>query len=130
MVRFSGFADEVTDDFLGQIEFLVLENIRNMEIRFVNRKNVMDLTAAELIETKKILSSNEIGISAIGSPIGKVKINEPFQPHLDKFNHAIELAQFFNAPFIRVFSYYAPEGESIEDYREEVIKRKHKSRNA
>lgn len=123
MIKFSAFADEVTADFKGQVEFLAAQNIRNIEIRFVNQKNVMDLSVSELKETKTLLNSHSIGVSAIGSPIGKVKIDEDFKSHFERFKHAVELANYFESPFIRVFSYYAPEGQLIDDYRDEVIER-------
>jgi sugar phosphate isomerase/epimerase len=123
MAELSAFADEVSDDFSQQVRFLVAEKIGHIEIRFVNRKNVMDLSDTELREVKQMLADHGLGVSAIGSPIGKVKIDEPFTPHLDRFKHAIELAAFFEAPFIRVFSYYPPEGQRVEDHRSEVLER-------
>jgi sugar phosphate isomerase/epimerase len=123
MAILSAFADEVMDDFAGQVNFLAAEKVGYIEIRFVNQKNVMDLTKAQLDEAKKMMDDNGIRVSAIGSPIGKVRVDEPFAEHLDKFKHSIDLAHFFEAPFIRMFSYYAPEGGNIDDYRDEVIER-------
>jgi len=123
MAKLSAFADEVTDDFLGQVKYLAAERVGYIEIRFVNKKNVMDLTDDELNVAKKQMADYGIKVIAIGSPIGKVKIDEPFGPHLDKFKHAVELALFFEAPYIRMFSYYAPEGRNIDDYREQVMER-------
>lgn len=123
MIRFSAFSDEVTEDFNGQAEFLVSQNIRNIEIRFVNSKNILDLDQEELAEAKLILNDHGIAVSAIASPIGKVKIDEPFEKHLSRFKHAIEIDDYLHAPFIRIFSYYPPDGKSIEAYREEVLSR-------
>lgn len=123
MIKFSAFADEVDSDFNEQVKFLVSQKIGAIEIRFVNKKNIMDLNQSELLEVKDILDKNKIKVSAIGSPIGKVTIDLPFKEHFDKFKHAVELARFFNSPFIRVFSYYPPEGKVIDDYRDEVILR-------
>lgn len=123
MAKLSAFADEVTEDFRGQIAFLASEKVDFIEIRFVNNKNVMDLTSAELREVRLIMDHHGVGVSAIGSPIGKVRIDEPFEPHLDQFRHAVELAQFFKAPFIRIFSYYPPKGDRIEAHRNEVLER-------
>ncbi len=123
MAKLSAFADEVTNDFLGQIKYLARENVGYIEPRFINKKNIMDLSKDELKVAKKMIQDYGLKVSAIGSPIGKVKLDEPFGPHLNKFNHAVELAQFFETPFIRMFSYYAPEGENIDDYRDEVIER-------
>ena len=123
MIEFSAFADEVSPNFERQVEFLASQKIPAMEIRFVNGKNIMDLNELELRETKKMLSEKGIKVSAIGSPIGKVKLDEPFSKHFEKFKHAVELADYFNTDFIRVFSYYASEGENIDNFREEVIER-------
>ena len=123
MAKLSAFADEVTDDFPGQVKYLADERVDYIEIRFVNQKNVMDLSRDELDEAKKMLVDNGISVCAIGSPIGKVKIDAPFGPHLDKFKHAVDLALFFEAPYIRMFSYYPPEGKDISDYRGEVMER-------
>ncbi len=123
MVKFSAFADEVTDNFAGQVQFLVSHKVNFIEIRFVNQKNVMNLSPRELHDVKQMLDDHGIGVSAIGSPIGKIKIDQPFLEHLEKFKHAIELAEYYHARFIRIFSYYPPEGKRIEDYREEVLQR-------
>ena len=95
MAFLSAFADEVTDSFYGQIKYLASENIGFIEIRFVDKKNIMNLTNDELNEAKKIMADHGVKVCAIGSPIGKVNINEPFASHLDKFKHAVELAKFF-----------------------------------
>jgi len=123
MAKLSAFADEVTEDFRAQVEFLAKEKVGYIEPRFINRKNIMDLNKSELNEAKKLIQDHGQKVSAIGSPIGKVRLDEPFGPHLDKFKHAVELAQFFETPFIRMFSYYAPEGKNIDEYRDQVMER-------
>ena len=121
MAKLSAFADEVTDDFLGQVKYLAAEGVRFIEPRFINSKNIMDLTQQELNEAKVMMTDYGLKASAIGSPIGKIRLDEPFAPHLDSFKHAVELALFFQTPFIRIFSYYAPKGQNIADYRKQVM---------
>lgn len=123
MAKLSAFADEVTDDFLGQVKYLASQHVGYIEPRFINKKNIMDLTRRELSEARKMIQDYGVKVSAIGSPIGKVKLDEPFEPHLDKFKHAVELAQFFETPYIRMFSYYAAEGKNIDDCRDQVMER-------
>ena len=123
MAKLSAFADEVTDDFRGQIIFLTSENVRLIEIRFVNKKNILDLTAKELHDARLLMADHGIRVSAIASPIGKVRLDEPFGPHLDRFKHAVDLALYFESPFIRIFSYYPPPGERIEAHRVEILDR-------
>ena len=123
MAQLSAFADEVSESFLTQVQFLNEQNIKFIEPRFINKQNIMQLDKNALQQAKQILDDHGIGVSAIGSPIGKVKIDEDFSAHLDLFKHAAYLADFFETPFIRVFSYYPPEGKQIADYRDEVISR-------
>ncbi len=123
MPYLSAFGDEVATDFKDQVAFLVKENIKFIEIRFVNGKNIMDLSPSEIAETKQILADHGIGVSAIGSPIGKSIIDEPLEAEIEKMKHAIHLAESFATERIRVFSYYAPEGKNIDDYGDAVIER-------
>ncbi len=123
MAKLSAFADEVTENFLEQVKYLAGERVGYIEPRFINKKNIMDLSKDELNEAKKMIQDHGLKVSAIGSPIGKVKLDEPFGPHLDKFKHAVDLALFFETPYIRMFSYYAPEGQNIDDYRDQVMER-------
>jgi sugar phosphate isomerase/epimerase len=123
MAKLSAFADEVTEDFRAQVEFLAKEKVGYIEPRFIDRKNIMELSQGELAEARSMIRDHGLKVSAIGSPIGKVRLDEPFGPHLDKFKHAVELAQFFDTPFIRMFSYYAPEGKDIDSHRDQVLER-------
>jgi sugar phosphate isomerase/epimerase len=124
MAKLSAFADEATYEFAGQIDFIVRQGVNYIEPRFFDgHKNIMNLTDYQLREAKKMLDDNNIGVSAIGSPVGKVKLDEPFENHLEKFKHAVELAEFFDTKNIRMFSYYAPDGKNIFDYHDEVVER-------
>lgn len=123
MAKLSAFADEVIDDFLGQVKYLDSENVGHIELRFLNKKNVIDLNKNELAEAGKILKDYGLQVSAIGSPVGKVRLDEPFAEHLDMFKRAVGRALFFKTRFIRVFSYYAPQGKDIADYRSQVLDR-------
>ena len=71
MAKLSAFADEVTEDFLAQVEFLAGEKVGHIEPRFINKKNIMDLTKGELDEARTMIRDHGLKVSAIGSPIGK-----------------------------------------------------------
>ena len=119
----SGFADEIDTDIQKQIELLKELGQAYIELRSANGKNVAEYTTEEAIELKKVLEEADIKISAIGSPIGKINIKDDFAPHFEQYKHVVELAKIFNTPYIRMFSFYMPEGEVPEDYQEEVMKR-------
>ena len=70
----SAFADEAATDLAGQIEALKAAGITCMEPRTINGKNIMEQTDEELDAIKQALDEAGIGLSAIGSPIGKYDI--------------------------------------------------------
>jgi len=123
MIRLSGFADEIGPDLDLQVQTLQAEAMRFLELRAVWDTNVLDLTDAQCRTVKDRLGDAGIGVSSIGSPIGKVRIDEPWQAHVDRFRHCLDVAEFFESPYIRLFSYYPPEGGVIADHRDEVIRR-------
>jgi len=123
MIRLSGFGDEISPDIDEQMKVLSSEKISHIELRGVGGKNILDLSNAELEDVELKMMDQNFEVSAIGSPIGKIRIDEDFDAHLERLKRAIELAKFFDTPYIRVFSYYPPEGGDIKKHRGEVIRR-------
>lgn len=123
MFKICAFADEISPDLDEQIAVLNDEGIMHIELRGVWGKNVLDLSDDEIHRIKETLHKNGMGISVIGSPIGKIKITDDFDEHLERFKIAIKMAHSFNTNMIRVFSFYIPEGESPSKYRDEVLRR-------
>lgn len=119
----SGFSDEIDRDLRVQIRELKRNQIDRMEIRFVNGKSIIDYSLKETREIKKQLDASGISLSAIGSPIGKIKITDPFGPHLDQFKHTVEIAGILETKYIRMFSFYIPKEDTPEKYRDEVLDR-------
>ncbi len=123
MIRLSAFADEISPDPVEQIDVLTRHEIRHIEFRSIHGTNVLDLDDARHHAFRKLLREREFALSAIGSPIGKIPINEAFEPHLERFEIALDLAQFYDCPRIRIFSYYLPEGQDPAEFRDEVLRR-------
>ena len=123
MIRISAFADEVSPVLEEQIAYLRHAGVRWSEVRFVDGRNITALTEAEAAEVRRRLDAAGIGVSAIASPIGKYPVDAPFEPHLELFRHTVRLARILGTKLIRVFSFYAPEGRSIDDCRAEVCDR-------
>jgi len=119
MLRLAAFADEISPDINVQIAECKKHGITHFELRGVAGKNVLEFDKSMRADIKKKLTDNGLGVASIGSPIGKVKLSEPFDPHFERFKIAVELAEFFDAPFIRIFSYY----EAFPHGRDEVIRR-------
>jgi sugar phosphate isomerase/epimerase len=126
MFTLSAFADEIDPNPQVQVDVLRDCGIRHIEIRSILNTNVLALTEHQVDEFKSLLDRNGFQVSAIGSPLGKVRVDEPLSPHLDKLDRAIELAKKFGTPNIRIFSFYPASGESDVDWpkrRGEVLKR-------
>src|SRR3989442_11253107 len=110
MFILSAFADEIDPDPQTQISVLQQCGVRHIELRSILKTNVLDLTDLQVTELKSLLDRHGVTLSAIGSPIGKIKIDQPFAPHLKRFERAIELCKVFGKSNIRIFSYYLTEG--------------------
>ena len=72
---------------------------------------------------KNKLAGAGVSVSSIGSPIGKIGIEEDFAPHLEKLKRTLEIQKELGAPYLRMFSFYIPQGRAPEDFREEVLDR-------
>lgn len=123
MIRISAFADEISQDPVEQIDVLTRHGIKAIEFRAIHGTNVLDLSDAQHDEFRGMLDAHGFLLSAIGSPIGKIRITEVFEEHLDRFERAMQLAEFYRAPRIRVFSFYMPPGDDPASHRDEVIAR-------
>jgi sugar phosphate isomerase/epimerase len=127
MFVLSAFADEISPDPAEQLAVLKACRVRFIEFRSIHKTNVLKLTDEQIREFKRMLDGEGFGLSAIGSPVGKVAIDLPFEPHLDLFKRAMDLCGVFNCPRIRVFSYYPPANTPFtgdwSPYRDEVIRR-------
>lgn len=121
--QITGFADEIDPSLDVQLAFLNRLGVDYMEIRGVDGKNVSELSLEEARAAQEKLQAAGVSVSAIGSPIGKYSITEDFTPHFDLFRHVAELCGIFKCPYIRMFSFFIPEGKNPEDYREEVLRR-------
>jgi 3-dehydroshikimate dehydratase len=123
MIRLSAFADEISQKPLEQLDVLAANGIKHIEFRAIHGTNVLDLSDDQHAEFRDLLRSRGFGLSAIGSPIGKIRINEPFDEHLVRFDQAMHVADFYQTPRIRVFSFYMPPGDDPATHRAAVVSR-------
>lgn len=119
----SAFADEIDMDLDLQMSVIKQHGINHIEMRGVNGKCVVDYSLEEISNIKEQLDANGVKISSIGSPIGKIKITDEFDEHLELFKHTVEITKMLGAKYIRMFSFFIPEGDNPDDYRDEVVRR-------
>lgn len=123
MITLSAFADEISADPAEQLECLTKNGIRHIEFRSIFGTNVLDLDPRQHAAFRDLLRSNGFALSAIGSPIGKVSIGDPFDPHLRRHLLALELAEYYGVKRVRVFSFYVPTSDDPANHRAEVLRR-------
>jgi len=123
MWTLSGFIDEISKDFTEQCEVASGLGLRHVEVRSAWGTNILDLDAGQLHTLRETLDGYGLKVSSIGSPIGKISIDDEFAPHLERMRHAVEVAKTLEAPYIRIFSFFIPEGTDPDSRRDEVLNR-------
>jgi sugar phosphate isomerase/epimerase len=123
MATLSAFADEIAPDLKTQMDVCQANGVRCIDVRGIDNVNVSKFTAQQARQYRRELDDRGFRVPCIGSPIGKIRIDEPFEPHLDLLKHCCELANAFGAGYVRVFSFYGPVGGDILAHRPEVMRR-------
>lgn len=124
-IHISGFSDEISSDFNTQLETVKNLGMNYISIRGVNEKSFSEYSIDELNEyIKPKLVEYNIKVSSIGSPIGKVFVDddEGFEKQVDLLEKLCKMANILDCKYIRIFSFYIPKDKNPEDYKDEVIK--------
>ncbi len=117
----SAFADEASNKLEGQIKALTRNGIAYLEPRNIEG-GILTKTDEELAEIRRTLDAHGIGISSLGSPIGKYDITKDFDAHLKDFRRALEICRILGTTRIRMFSFFVAQ-DALGEYREEVLRR-------
>ena len=121
-MKIYAFADESGAMIDHQIESLKRNGLDGLEVRNVDGTNVADITLDKAREVRRKLDDAGLVTWSIGSPIGKVQIeNLDFAAYLDKFRHVLDIAHIMGAGNIRMFSFHLPKGSDPADYKNQVI---------
>ncbi len=122
--KISGFSDEIAEDVDTQFHVLNKLGIYYFEPRGIDGKNIADLSDEEVAGLKKKMAACGIKVSSIGSPIGKVKLEDDFEAHFAQFRRVVEIAGQLDTKYIRMFSFYHDGGtEWTAQERAEVLAR-------
>lgn len=123
MFLISAFGDEIHYDLEKQIDVLKRENIKYLEFRGAFGKGILDFSIEEIVEIKKTLDKNNIKVSALATPTGKIGINESIIPHIENFKKCLKVAEILQTRLIRIFSFYIPQGDDAIKYKDDVMER-------
>ena len=117
----AALTDEIAADLETALATLTATGIREVELRTVLGKNILELTDAEAAACRGVLEASGFAVSGLASPIGKSGLDVPgsFEEH--RLARALELAAALGTRRIRVFSFYPPEGTAGAG--EEVVAR-------
>lgn len=118
----SGFSDEIDQNFDKQLEVASACGVKAIEIRGVNGRGIQTYSPEEAVALKAKLDAKGMHVSSIGSPIGKIKITDDFEPHFEVFKNVVALCKVFGARYIRMFSFFVEPG-TAEQHEDEVMAR-------
>lgn len=122
-MKLYAFADEAGSRISDQIAAMHRNGLDGVELRGTEYGNVSDLSLEHAREIARRLSDEGFKVWSIGSPLGKIGINDAFEPELDRLKHTLDIADVMGANNIRMFSFYIPRQEPAENYRGKVLER-------
>lgn len=122
----SGFTDEISNDFETQLNSAIRLGMSHISLRNIDGWNVGDCPE-EVFETRvlPLCSQYGIGVSSIGSPLGKVALDDEagYSDQLETAKKLLNFAQRLNCHYIRIFSFYLPQDRTAAECHEVVIAR-------
>ena len=126
MAKFNlhAFADEAGQELSEQISALRDNGYHGLEIRKVEGQNVSTLTIEQAKEIDKRMKDAGLCVWSIGSPIGKIGLEEDFEKHIELYKHTLDVSAEFGAKALRLFSFHMPnDTDDFSPYKNEVIDR-------
>jgi sugar phosphate isomerase/epimerase len=123
-LKISGFSDEISSNLDTQLEVVTKLGMKYISLRGIDGKNIGDFTVDEIkANVQPRLQKSGVNVSSIGSPIGKVFINdeEGFSKQKKMLDTLCQISNLLDCNYIRIFSFYIPKGENPDQYKEEVI---------
>lgn len=135
MKRISIINDEISDDVREVVKFLKKHKGKYVELRTINKKNILDFPLEELKKYANYLKENNIRVSCIASPILKwypsnvevvrydnLKVDSFYfsGTNNESYSKSFEVANIFDAPYIRIFSFLKYRNFRLEHLDSEI----------
>lgn len=122
----SGFADEISNNFDEQLAVVTKLGMKYISLRSADGKNVADYTPEEV--SKLLLPRMKaagVGVSSLGSPIGKIDVDDAqaYQKQSEQLERLCEICALLDCRYIRIFSFFIPEGKDPNAYRDVVLEK-------
>ncbi|MFW5840305.1 MAG: sugar phosphate isomerase/epimerase family protein [Planctomycetota bacterium] len=123
MITISAFADEIAQDLTEQMDICEANGVKCIDVRGIDGENCSKFSLSQVAEYKKRMDDRGFTMPCLGSPIGKIKMDDDFEAHLELLKHCADVTKAFGSDRIRMFSFYPSEGKKIADQREAVFDR-------
>ena len=125
-IRLYAFADEAGGKISEQIAAMKRNALAGVELRGTEYGNVSDLSLEHAKEIRDRLADEGLEIWSLGSPLGKIGIDAPFEPELDKLKRTLDIADVTGCCNIRMFSFYIPHSKDPAEFKNAALDRLHK----
>jgi len=110
----SAFMDEYAVSFDEQLAGTTRLGLSRIELRGADGTNISQMTLPQVKGYAQKLKDRGVGVSAIGSPLGKIPVDANLREHLETAKRIFEFARILGTRNIRMFSFYTPNGECRE----------------
>ena len=125
-ILISGFADEIHPLLDEQLKVVRKLGMKYICLRAADGKGIADYTPEEFAESiQPRLAHAGIGISSLGSPIGKIGIHDEkaYTLQLKQLENLCRICKLTGCKYIRVFSFWMPKGEDPNSYTDLVLQK-------
>ncbi|MHA1453364.1 MAG: sugar phosphate isomerase/epimerase family protein [Promethearchaeota archaeon] len=126
-------SDELTQDFRQALNVASSVGCKTVEVRKVWNKNIALFTDHDLERMKKYLDKKDMKVSVISSPLFKcvlpsskfatnktASLSRNPNYNMSYFDRVVEIADFFETPYIRIFNFLKMGSPTEEKWREMV----------
>ena len=121
----SGFADEIDPHLDVQIQVVKELGMNHICLRAADGKGIADYTVEEFAESiLPRLNAAGIKISSLGSPIGKIDIDDEaaYEKQLQQLDTLCRICNLADCKYIRMFSFWML-NKNPDEWKEEVLKK-------
>ncbi len=125
-IMISGFADEIDAQLDVQLKTVKALGMRYICLRAADGKGIAEYTLEAFQESiLPRLQAAGVGVSSLGSPIGKIDIADDaaYEQQLRQLETLCKICNLAGCKYIRMFSFWMPKGENPDDYTGQVLEK-------
>lgn len=118
-MKLSVITDEISPDLQDALQVIAEFPIERVELRSLWGVNIADTDWTTLERARRLLREYKIGVCSIASPVFKADLfgtvergrlhsatERPLSAHWELLQHCLAVADFFEAPILRIFAFW------------------------